>query len=86
MPYPNIINKNKNNYKSVKISKNKSFMNEKNNFINYNSEKIINNNNYSFSQQINKIQSISSRNKNNSYIDLNREKYEDKLCDTNDID
>ena len=85
-PFPDIINKNENNYKSVKISKNKSFMNEKNNFLNYNSEKIINNNNYSFSQQINKIQSISSRNKNKSYMDLNREKYEGKIRDTNDID
>ena len=79
---PNMHNKNTNNYKSVKIKKNISFVKIiNNNFLNYNSDKEDLNN--SFLHNDNPIQSILSRNKKKSFKEKNKI-YEDKETDTNE--
>ena len=64
--FPKIINKNKKNYRLVsKLKNNYSLINfrKKNDFIKFNSEKLLNIKNYSFCEHKNIIQSVSSRNK-----------------------
>ena len=83
-PFPNINIKKENSFKLIKIPKNKTFFNKGNMFMDYNTERINNINNYTFSQQFNNIQSILSRNKKNSYEESNKVKYEEKGTDTNE--
>ena len=72
------INDSKNGsyYKSIKIPKNTTFSNEKNNYINNVYENDCENNKYSYSIKTDKIQSLILRNKLNSLEEANKEKYE----------
>jgi hypothetical protein len=72
------INDSKNGsyYKSIKIPKNTTFSNEKNNYINNLYENDCENNKYSYSIKTDKIQSLILRNKLNSLEEANKEKYE----------
>ena len=82
--FPNISRKKENNhYKSVIIKKNKSYIDDSNKLVN-DSNKNMNLNNFSFSYQANEIQSIISRNKINSFKDINKKIYEDKGTETNE--
>jgi len=86
------INDSKNGsyYKSIKITKNTTFSNEKNNYINNLYENDFKVNKYSYSIKADKIQSMILRNKLNSLEETNKEKYEnhkymDKATNSNDI-
>ena len=82
--FPNINHKKENNYyKSVIIKKNKSYINDSNKLVN-DLDKNMNINNFSFSYQANEIQSIISRNKINSFKEINKKIYEDKGTETNE--